>query len=251
MTASLHCEGEDPSQTKVNQGGLESPLAGISIGLTAGPTRAWIDPVRYLANASTGALGALIADRLASLGATVTAILGPGAILPTHPSIQFFHIETPADLLATLQTLASTKEAVPMSCWIHAMAVLDYIPAVTATTKISSDLGDWSLSLKPTPKIIQRLKVLFPHAGLIGFKLSTTHDPQVLRQAAADLAGSSYCDLVVANPPPFGDPSVDTAWLWENKSATWTGPVQGKPEIAQAISSWVLKHATHGNPSRA
>ncbi len=240
-------KGEDPSQNMVDEGQPEPPLAGVSIGLTAGPTRAWIDPVRYLANASTGVLGALIADQLASMGAAVTAILGPGAVPPSHSSIRLIHIETPDDLLGTLQQLASSEEGRALSCWIHAMAVLDYIPAVTETTKISSDLGEWSLSLKPTPKIIQHLKILFPRAGLIGFKLSSTDDPQILRQAAIELAKSASCDLVVANPPPFGNPSVHSAWFWESKSASWTGPVQGKPGIAHVISSWILQHSTAGN----
>ncbi len=251
MTVSLLYEGEGSSRTAPGKKGLEAPLTGVVIGVTAGPTRAWIDPVRYLANASTGALGALIAEHLATLGATVTTILGPGALLPTHPSIRLLHIETPADLLATLQQLALTQEGVRFSYWIHAMAVLDYVPAVTNTRKISSDLGEWSLALKPAPKVIRHLKGLFPHAGLIGFKLASCTDPEELRWAAMQLADLAHCDLVVANPPPFDDPSIHKAWFWERQSSSWTGPIQGKPEIAQAISAWICRHPPTGHRSRA
>jgi phosphopantothenoylcysteine synthetase/decarboxylase len=251
MTVSFHCERKDFFQTMTGEGGLELPLSGVSVGVTAGPTRAWIDPVRYLANASTGLLGALIADRLASLGAQVTTILGPGSILPTHPSVQPLHIETPVDLLDLLKRIASSGTELPVAYWVHAMAVLDYIPVVKSTGKIPSDLGEWSLSLKPTPKIIQHLKVLFPQAGLIGFKLTSSSDPEVLQRAAIQLADSAQCDLVVANPPPFEASSIHKAWFWERECASWTGPIEGKPEIAHAIVTWICRHTPAGHPFRA
>src|SRR5690606_12907870 len=114
-----------------------SSITGLRMGVTSGPTRAWIDPVRYIANASTGELGALIADRLAERGASVELIAGQGAVLPQHPSVRIHSIETIQDLENGLQSLAADAGS-PFTAWIHAMAVLDYVPGNTSPTKIAS-----------------------------------------------------------------------------------------------------------------
>lgn len=210
------------------------PWYGKRIGVTAGPTRAWIDPVRYLANASTGELGSLIAEGLAERGASVDLVHGPGSRLPTRADIRRHPVETVADLEGALERLAS--EPTPFDVWVHAMAVLDYIPSEASPGKISSNQEEWVLRLKPTPKVIGRFKVLFPSALLVGFKLETTEDVGELRREAETLSRRHGCDLVVANACPFHTPGVHTAHLLDPEAEdSWTGPFEGKHEIARAL----------------
>lgn len=210
------------------------PWFGKRVGVTAGPTRAWIDPVRYLANASTGELGTLIAEGLAERGARVDLVHGPGSLVPTLPGVQTHPIETVADLETALVKLAS--EPTPFDVWIHAMAVLDYIPTEASTEKISSNQDEWVLRLKPTPKVIARFKVLFPTALLIGFKLETTADVDELRREAETLCRRHGCDLAAANFCPFHTPGLHTAYLFDPEAEdSWTGPFEGKREIARAL----------------
>jgi len=214
------------------------PLEGVTIGLTAGPTRAWIDPVRYLANASSGALGALIADGLAELGAEVTALFGPASCFPENPEVEIHPIESPRELIDTIQSLE--KSGFNPCCWIHSMAVLDFVPAEASGVKVSSDQPEWALKLVPTPKVIRCFKEWFPQADLVGFKLLTDEDPASLRAAAERLAKDAGCDLVVANPSPFKNPNRHCAYLYDSGSQHWQGPLVSKTCIVQGVIQWIL-----------
>lgn len=228
-------------------GSENPPWFGKRVGVTAGPTRAWIDPVRYLANASTGELGALIAEGLAERGASVDFVHGPGSLVPSRQNIRPHPVETVSDLEIALESLAS--EQTLFDVWIHAMAVLDYIPSEASPGKISSNQEEWVLRLKPTPKVISHFKILFPSALLVGFKLETTADVDELRREAETLSRRHGCDLVVANACPFHTPGVHTAHLLDPEAEdSWTGPFDGKIEIARALidrlESKALRHVS-------
>lgn len=225
------------------------PLEGVRIGITAGPTQAWIDPVRYLANASSGALGALLADRLAELGADVTAIFGPGSFLPENPNVNLHFIETPQELIETIKSFRQPPDMHP-HCWIHSMAVLDFVPESTSIQKITSDQPELSLRLVPTPKVIRLFKEWFPNADLVGFKLLTDEDPGTLLAAAESLARDSHCDLVVANPSPFKDPNRHSAYLYDATTGSWQGPRVSKTCIEQGVSEWILGRPYANSSSR-
>jgi phosphopantothenoylcysteine synthetase/decarboxylase len=189
----------------------------------------------------------MIADLLAEAGANVDGIWGSGAVVPRHPSIRLHRIETPSDLLRTLEALAQSPIGPAIAVWIHAMAVLDYAPAETQSEKISSGHEELVIRLVPTPKVISHFKRLFPSASLVGFKLKTTEDPAQLKEAAISLAESNGCDLVVANPSPFQDPGRHTGYLWEPGSGVWSGPFSGKHEIAELLVGWIVRHV-RGKP---
>jgi len=209
--------------------------------VTAGPTRAWIDPVRYIANASTGSLGSLIADRFAGAGAEVDYIAGPGACKPENRLVTIHEVETPADVMIRLETLAQSVSRAPFGLWVHAMAVLDFVPPLTNPKKINSEKECLTLHLVPTPKILRRFKFFFPNSLLVGFKLETTKDPEKLRCAARIQAAEAGCDLVVANAPPFQDPENHRAYFWDSRRAVWSGPILGKPAIAETLFEWAGK----------
>ncbi|MCG3196335.1 MAG: hypothetical protein GHCLOJNM_00808 [bacterium] len=208
-------------------------------GVTAGPTRAWLDPVRYLANASTGSLGAMISDKLGSMGAAVDHILGPGAVRPIHPNVRIHEADTPQDVIRCVEMFSG--DAPPFDAWIHAMAILDFIPAETSPEKIDSDREEWNLKLIPTPKIIRRFKALYPDALLVGFKLETGDNLEDLKSAARHLGIKADCNLVVANFAPFKNPGKHTGFLFEPSVEKWSEPYIGKEAIADALVNWLLR----------
>jgi len=214
--------------------GPENRLRGKRIGVTAGPTRAWIDPVRYLANASSGQLGILIALALAEKGAFVDLVVGPGVDPPAKAGVRVHSIVTVEDLTDCLTAL-SQETRDPFSIWVHAMAVLDYVPEEVSATKIPSGNSNMALRLKPSPKVIGEFRNWFPKSLLVGFKLETTEDLSELRRSAAHLGERYHCDLVVANHAPFRKPDEHTAYFLVGDDSDWLGPFRGKETIAQEL----------------
>lgn len=205
------------------------------VGITYGPTRAWIDPVRYLANASSGVLGALIADKFDSAGARVEAIVGPNSAPPKSARIKIHSIESPAQLEAALHSLSQSHTEDPFRLWIHAMAVLDFVPEQTRPEKIPSEENGIELKLVSTPKIIDSFRDLFPDSFLVGFKLLSGDNLGDLKEAAENLGRRAACDLVVANFQPFRDPAAHRAYFWNGAPNEWSGPHNGKQAIAEEI----------------
>ena len=167
--------------------------------VTSGPTRAWLDRVRYLANASTGRLGATIAEQLISRDIPVLLLAGEGAILPRVSRPELLEIRpvvTVGDLSHEIGKAASEGGIVAV---VHAMAVLDYVPENPVAGKRKSDSDSWTVTLVKTPKIIGMLRDLFPDAFLVGFKLESGMDEPSLGASANRLLADNALDLVVAN----------------------------------------------------
>ncbi len=213
-------------------------LSGLRVGITAGPTRAWIDPVRYIANASTGALGIRIAEEIVQRGAEVDLLLGPGVASPTAAGIHIHPVESVEDLENCLESLSGETEK-NFWGWVHAMAVLDFVPESYSPSKFSSAEANLTIQLKPTPKIIARFKEWFPKSLLVGFKLETTESIAELRESAVRLKQRFGCNLVVANQAPFKNPDHHSAFFLEGREETWRGPFQGKEGIARELVDWV------------
>src|SRR5581483_974497 len=108
------------------------PLAGRRVLVTSGPTHEPIDPVRYLANRSSGKQGHAIAAAAAAAGADVTLVSGPVS-LPDPPGVTVRHVET------ARQMLDATLAALPADVAIMAAAVADWRPASEAAGKIKKD----------------------------------------------------------------------------------------------------------------
>ena len=125
------------------------PLAGRHALITSGPTHEPIDPVRYIANRSSGQQGHAIAAALAALGASVTLVSGPVSI-PDPSGVSVRRIETAA------QMLAACEAALPSDIAVFAAAVADWHVARAATGKIKKVPGGAppSLELVPNPDIL-------------------------------------------------------------------------------------------------
>ena len=168
------------------------PLAGTHALVTSGPTHEPIDPVRYLANRSSGKQGHAIAAALASLGARVTLVSGPVAIADP-PGVRVVRVETAAAMLAACQA------ALPATVAICAAAVADWRMAHPAAGKIKKIPGAAPpvLELVPNPDILATLCAPGPARPrlVIGFAAETAE----LRANAEAKRARKGCDWIVAN----------------------------------------------------
>ncbi len=167
------------------------PLAGRHILVTSGPTHEPIDPVRYIANRSSGRQGHAIAAALAALGARVTLVSGPVA-LPDPPGLATIRIESARDMLAACEA------ALPADAAICAAAVADWRADTKADQKLKKIPGQAPppLALALNPDI---LATLSKHAQrprlVIGFAAETEN----LVANAQEKRRRKGCDWIVAN----------------------------------------------------
>jgi len=167
-------------------------LAGKQVLVTSGPTYEPIDPVRYIANRSSGKQGHAIAAAAAAAGAAVTLISGP-VNLPDPPGVTTVHVESARDMLAAVE------RTLPVDVGIFAAAVADWRAAQPGAQKIKKTPGQTAheLALTQNPDIlatVARMKAKRPKL-VIGFAAETEN---VVANAKAKLA-SKGCDWVLAN----------------------------------------------------
>jgi len=147
------------------------------IEITCGPSYEPIDQVRRITNSSTGKLGIALANRLSGAGWPVLCLKGVGATCaePLRPAVEAIPFTTNADLL---DHLAAIPDRETIRAVLHAAALCDFRvrSAATATgdatssAKISSGQGRLTLVLEPAPKVIARLRPLFPQSRIVGWK---------------------------------------------------------------------------------
>jgi len=171
--------------------GPDRPLAGRRALVTSGPTHEPIDPVRYIANRSSGKQGHAIAAMLALLGADVTLVSGP-THQPTPPGVRLQPIETAAEMLAACQA------ALPVDIAVCAAAVADWRVADVPGHKLKKgDGGPPSLALIENPDILATLSKAGPaRPGLVVGFAAETRD--VVAQAT-EKRRRKGCDWIVAN----------------------------------------------------
>lgn len=166
-------------------------LAGKHILITAGPTHEPIDPVRYIANRSSGKQGFAIAAAAAQAGARVTLVAGP-VHLPTPPAVTRVDVET------ARQMLAAVEAALPADAAIMVAAVADWRTADAPDQKIKKDGSGQPapLALIENPDILATLgRHAHRPALLVGFAAETQH---IATHAQAKLAKKG-ADWIVAN----------------------------------------------------
>lgn len=167
------------------------PLYGRRILVTAGPTHEPIDPVRYIANRSSGKQGFAIAAAAAEAGAEVLLVAGP-VPLPTPPGVVRVDVETAREMAAEVEA------GLPVDAAIMVAAVADWRAADTSAQKIKKDgSGEVPpLALAENPDILASVaKSAKRPPLLVGFAAETN---DVIAHAQAKLARKG-CDLIVAN----------------------------------------------------
>ena len=170
----------------------DGPLQGRHVIVTSGPTHEPIDPVRYIANRSSGAQGAALARALRDLGARVTFVSGP-ALVPPPGGIAVVRVETAVEMLAAVEA------ALPADAAVFAAAVADWRVVNKAASKLKKDGSGQAPALEfaENPDILARVSAM-PSARprlVVGFAAETD---DVVAHATAKRVRKG-CDWIVAN----------------------------------------------------
>ena len=171
---------------------VDGPLRGRHVIVTSGPTHEPIDPVRYIANRSSGAQGTALATALHDLGADVTFVSGPASVPPPQ-GVRLVAVETAAEMLAAV------KVALPADAAVFAAAVADWRVANASSSKMKKDGSGKApvLDFAENPDILAQISAM--KAGrpplVVGFAAET--DDVVAHATAKRLRKG--CDWIVAN----------------------------------------------------
>jgi phosphopantothenoylcysteine decarboxylase/phosphopantothenate--cysteine ligase len=178
----------------------DGPLKGKRILLTAGPTQEPLDPVRYIANRSSGKQGYAIAGALRNLGADVVLVSGPTG-LPAPAGVETIRVETARQMMAAVEKALAAKG--PVDCAIMCAAVADYRPEIETEHKIKKERGGLTnIPLAENPDILKavaQMKAGRP-ALVIGFAAETD---DIIAHAEAKRLRKG-CDWIIANDVSAG-----------------------------------------------
>ncbi len=230
------------------------PLKGRRVVVTSGPTHEPIDPVRYIANRSSGKQGHAIAAALAAAGADVTLVTGPVA-LPAPEGVTTIPVETAEEMLFHVEA------ALPVDIAVMAAAVADWRVAEAADKKIKkTGKAPPKLVLEPNPDL---LATVAGHGNrpelVIGFAAETDN---LVKNAKAKLAAKG-CDWIVANDVSqasgiaggvMGSDS-NLVHLVTAAGAAGAGgddawPVMSKAEVAARLVERIVAHFGDNRPRR-
>jgi phosphopantothenoylcysteine decarboxylase/phosphopantothenate--cysteine ligase len=211
------------------------PLAGRSALVNAGPTYEPIDPVRFIGNRSSGRMGVALAEALASMGASVTLVLGPSHQQVEHPAIRVFRVETSDEMYEAMIGAFGDKDIV-----ICSAAVADYKAASVSDTKIKKKEEAFRLDLVRTRDILAELGRRKTTQCLVGFALETE---RVLEYAAGKLKAKNL-DFIVANSAAepgsgFGSETNRVSILDKHNKIT-NFELKNKRDVADDIVSYIL-----------
>jgi phosphopantothenoylcysteine decarboxylase / phosphopantothenate---cysteine ligase len=218
--------------------GAAGPLRGRAALVTSGPTLEAIDPVRYIANRSSGKQGHAIATALARLGASTTLVTGPTR-LADPGGVRTVHIES------ARQMLEACTQALPVDIAVCAAAVSDWRVARAAGQKLKKDgnAAPPALELTENPDILATLAAAgATRPGLVvGFAAETE---TVLKHARAKRLRKG-CDWIVANDVSpetgtFGGDENTVHLVTESGAEDW--PRMGKDAVAERLAARIAAH---------
>ena len=214
----------------------DGPLKGKHVLITSGPTHEPIDPVRYIANRSSGAQGTAIARALAALGADVTFVTGP-ADVPPPMGVRVIRVQTAAEMLNAVQDAPAADAA------IFAAAVADWYVANAGESKIKKDVnGLPTLEFAENPDILATVSKMTSGRPklVIGFAAETDN---VIANATAKRKRKG-CDWILANDVSpstgiMGGSQNDVTLIMENGSEDW--PRMSKDAVAVKLAAKLVE----------
>ncbi|WP_068113677.1 bifunctional phosphopantothenoylcysteine decarboxylase/phosphopantothenate--cysteine ligase CoaBC [Tropicimonas marinistellae] len=218
----------------------DGPLAGKHVVVTSGPTHEPIDPVRYIANRSSGAQGTAIAAALVELGARVTFVSGP-ATVPPPEGVDVVAVET------ARQMREAVLAALPADAGVFAAAVADWRVQNAAGQKMKKDGSGRPPALEFTenPDILSEVSTLDRNRPqlVVGFAAETN---DVTAHAKAKRARKG-CDWIVANDVSegtgiMGGAENEVTLITESEVETW--PRMGKDAVARQLAQRIAEALT-------
>jgi len=214
----------------------DGPLKGKRVIVTSGPTHEPIDPVRYIANRSSGAQGTAIARALASLGAEVVFVTGPAGVPPPE-GVVVVPIETATQMMQAVQS------ALPADAAVFAAAVADWRVASASASKLKKTKGGLPvLEFEENPDILATISQMDTgRPGLvIGFAAETD---DVIANATAKHARKG-CDWIVANDVShvtgiMGGPENHVTLVTKDGAEAW--PRMAKGDVAARLAERIAQ----------
>ena len=212
------------------------PLAGKHVLVTSGPTHEPIDPVRYIANRSSGAQGTALAAALRNLGARVTFVTGP-AMVPPPSGVEVVRVETAREMAAAVEA------ALPADAAVMAAAVADWRVANASAQKMKKDGSRKTPALEfaENPDILASVSKGPKRPRLVvGFAAETV---DVVAHAIAKRARKG-CDWIVANDVSpatgiMGGAENAVTLISEAGAEEW--PRMGKDEVARKLAARIAE----------
>lgn len=209
----------------------DGPLKGKRVLVTSGPTHEPIDPVRYIANRSSGAQGTAIAKALVALGAEVVFVTGPADVAPPQ-GVELHRVESANDMLMAVEA------ALPVDAGVFAAAVADWRVASASGSKIKKQNGKLPvLEFAENPDILATISQLETGRPplVVGFAAETD---DVIANATAKRQRKG-CDWIVANDVSpetgiMGGSENAVTLISETGSEAW--PRMGKDAVAVKLA---------------
>ena len=218
--------------------GRDGPLAGRRVVVTAGPTREYLDPVRFISNPSSGRQGFALAQAALDRGADVTLITGPVA-LPTPAGAERIVVTTAQEMHDAVLRAVGRADTLLMVA-----AVSDYRPTEVAPQKTKKGGADLTLRLVRTPDILaavarQRTETGFPRV-VVGFAAESEN---LVENARAKLS-TKHLHLIVANDVTgtdagFGVETNRVVLIGRDGSVEQL-PLMSKAAVAEAVLERVV-----------
>ena len=167
------------------------PLTNKKVLITAGPTHESIDPVRFIANRSSGKMGIALAIEAANKGALVSLVLGPTHLECNHTNIKVYKVITASQMYEQVNAYFSTSDI-----GIFTAAVADYKPNIVAKNKIKKSDNNLNISLEKTVDILEEMgNKKSDKQFIVGFALETDNEVE----NAKDKLKRKNLDMIVLN----------------------------------------------------
>mgnify|MGYP000117774914 FL=1 len=195
----------------------ETPLSGEHVVVTAGATTESVDPVRTLSNRASGKTGRAVARACYVRGADVTLVHDG----PDVPYATVERVESAAEMTEAVAGVAGDADAL-----VSAAAISDYT-VERAPEKIKSGQEGLTLSLEPTPKLIDTVRERHPDLPIVGFKVETEGDDDALVSRARELRDRAGLAFVVANDASVMGAAETRALLVDGDATEYVGDKQG------------------------
>jgi phosphopantothenoylcysteine decarboxylase/phosphopantothenate--cysteine ligase len=205
----------------------EKDLRGFTVLVSAGPTLEDLDPVRFIANRSSGRMGYAIAAAARDRGAQVVLVTGPTNIAPPD-QVELLAVRSALEMQTAIEQAVPRVDAVVMTA-----AVADYRAATPKTSKIKKQGDSMSIELVKNPDILAELgkRRVGKHPVLIGFAMETDDVVAYGRKKLVE----KKVDMVVANEAAVGFGRDDTQVTFVMPKSDETLPPLSKSETAHAL----------------
>jgi len=212
-------------------GAARSPLSGLRVVVTAGPTRAPLDPVRFVSNGSSGRMGFALAAAAWRRGADVRLVAGPTTVEPPHgPALR--RVRESSEMLEALR-----EELDGAALLLMAAAVGDFVAGAVSDRKIKKGSGPLELTLEPGPDLLAETRSVREEEGVLslGFALETDAGEKRALEKLRE-KGLDFIALNEAGAPDTGmEAETNRVTLFDRWGGCEEMPLLRKEEVAERI----------------